>query len=396
MHMGTPIRRALLWLVFITLSIMAAAWMAMGAVAVQSGPGARPADDGGSIRVIKPASTNGTFVFEIECLPSGLTYAPEFPTDFTGANWESVNEIPDGDSCTVTETFPNNDAASWDVEHKVEANEPGSGQFQPGVTGVVPIQAPDTNTIRYKNTFVEPDPLQIKIVKIQSGGPATVFTFDVTCSMQGGPIGGGIIVEVPGDSMSDLIDIPFEYDECTVTEVFPTGGGDLWTTTYGQGQTPGREFSQQLNPQGVTEYVFENTFTPPRKATVTLTKVGPPLDFGFAVACHRISDEVGPSGVNGIGGVVLTGGTSDSETFEFRSEEDRFRCQIAEEALIGWTTTAMVAGAEFWDTGTINGSVAVAFVVAPGDDITVTYTNTAGYLAQPPTGIPPDVFTNDL
>lgn len=395
--METPIRRALLWFVLLTISIMAAAWMALGARALQE-------TNGGAV---VGACDNGAAKAAKDGGPVGASDDP---------NCVEGNIQPGEPSCEglVGALVLSEDSSGSDSDAFVAGNSDGTYLNivpQPGVsilrtvvkggdnsnvydgTDLVGLHSPLNNggnvptishwTICYSVDEIQPTP--IKITKIQNGGPAgTEFSFEVVCSMQGGGIGGGYAVTVVGGSMSDLIPINPEYDECTVTEVFENGDGDPWITTYGPAQIPGRVFSQELNPEGVTEYVFENTFIEPDEATVTLTKIGPLDEFGFMIACSNLTDSEST-------GVILRGGASDSKAFSFEDDDESVECIILEEALVGWTTTVDVTGSENWESGEAQGSTGVRFVVTPGDDISVVFTNTAGYLAQPPTGIPPDL-----
>ncbi|MGI9611026.1 MAG: hypothetical protein ACR2NL_12105 [Acidimicrobiia bacterium] len=117
----------------------------------------------------------------------------------------------------------------------------------------------------------------------------------------------------------------------------------------------------------------------PESARATLSKVGPPLEFGFAVSC---SD--GTSG-----GLAVKGGDSTAWTFDFDTPADTVTCTIAEEQLTGWTTTIGVTGADSWSTGVVPDHPSTEFTFGSGDDVAITFTNVAEYLSVPPTGQPP-------
>lgn len=115
---------------------------------------------------------------------------------------------------------------------------------------------------------------------------------------------------------------------------------------------------------------------PSTDASVTLTKVGPPLEFGFRMSCSN-------------GRTVslgLAGGDFITETFDV---DRSVSCIILEEALDGWTTTATVAGANAWRADVATGYPSVEFTFGAGAQVEVTFTNEAGYLSEPPTGSPP-------
>jgi hypothetical protein len=117
----------------------------------------------------------------------------------------------------------------------------------------------------------------------------------------------------------------------------------------------------------------------PERARATLSKVGPPLDFGFALSC---SDGTGL-------GLALKGGTSTVWAFELDKPDDTITCSIAEERLVGWTTTIVVRGADSWTTGVIPDHPSAGFTFGAGDDVSIVFTNVAKYLSVPPTGEPP-------
>lgn len=246
----------------------------------------------------------------------------------------------------------------------------------------------------------EPDPYKIKIVKDQVGGPVdTLFDFNIECSADQGPIGVHDPVSVYGGGTSDIIEIPAEYDRCTVTEVFDTGDGERWATLVGQGLASGRELTLDLDPEGVTVFYFENTYRPePETASVWVTKKfeGPEdWKFGFAFICTSYGNA---------DTFVLGGGESAHFDIPFfkqqvlvaeeNGEHDGLLCGVAEEALPGaWTVNVSVEGASDSKTATEGGASAL-FPVYPGDAITVTFENIPGYGAQPPTGIPPVLATD--
>lgn len=117
----------------------------------------------------------------------------------------------------------------------------------------------------------------------------------------------------------------------------------------------------------------------PDSARATLSKVGPPLDFGFAVSC---SDGTA-------GGLAVRGGDSADWTFDFDEPSETVTCTIVEEKLTGWTTTIGVTGADSWTTGAVPGYPSTEFTFGPGDNVSIIFTNTAEYLSVPPTGQPP-------
>lgn len=399
--MGTSIRRTTIWLVLAALSIAAAAWMTVGVSADASAPA--PKD--GRLKIIKERGGGiggwpaGAFIFNWSCnTDPAHTGNVTFPDDFTGAQFDTGVEYPAGTTCTVEEKNGTLSVSDYSVTTQIEA---GGGFAAINPRNIDINNASGQNTIKFKNTELEPKQVRIEKNVVDFPGQPPDFVFDISCDM------GGYFqtVAVAGGSQ-ETINLPADTIQCQVTETGVAGGslGD-WATTFGTPPTDGLVFFQVLDTDDVTVFEFTNTWNPPqpKDATIWVNKeFSGPEDwkFGFAFACE---------GFGNADTFVLGGG--DSAHFEIpfyetdvlfveengNGEEHGILCGVAEELLVAdWTVNVSVSGTDEFDTGPteVFGGLAL-FAVYPGDAITVTFENIAGYLVQPPSGISPVIIGTD-
>ena len=237
------------------------------------------------------------------------------------------------------------------------------------------------------------DTYQIKVIKkVTDMGDheGLTFYFQYECYTAGPEpvVGGGqelieVYVGQPGMGMSDHIDVG-HYDSCTVWEVFPDGGGDMWIT-----EPANRELTYELGVESgpVTEFEFTN-MPQPKVATIWVNKVfkgNQDWRFGFGIQCWTedgtVLDQEFYLGGGGdkhfdvpfrVGPEVLE--TADTENY--RSAH----CSLWEDELLGdWDVYIEVDGADYErvDTG-------VDFYIYPGSEVEVTFTNEPGYLPGRP------------
>jgi hypothetical protein len=322
--MGTSIRRTAIWLVLAALSIAGAAWMATG---VSADAGAQPTT--AQIKIIKqptPGNAQGPWLFTWACDDLATTSGTAlYPDDFApGKEYDVPGDIAIGTDCTITETFPNNDGDAWDTSYQIE-----QGPFESGTVALVEIRNGGTQTVKFKNAAVDPEPYQFQIKKTQVGGPDTNFEFTIQCTI--GTPGEADVAGVAGATVFSNV-IETESEECTVTETGATPGGlDDWITDPAT-----RAITLDLNPDGVTVFEFTNTWTPPKFKKITIAKIQvgypPPTEFSFSVQCDGTS-------VTGVGSFI---GTME-KTIDVPA--DTKECTVTEVSadspggLAAWTTT---------------------------------------------------------
>ena len=303
--------------------------------------------------------------------------------------------------CTVREMFPDGDGHMW--------------QTEPASREMTYELGPDTGSVMEFVFVNRPMPRPtIKIVKkvtSMQGEPGLSFYFDYQCwSEDRDTFGGGdddyieVYVNEDGMGMSRPIDV-YGYDECTVWEVFPDGGGELWIT-----EPRSREITKPVGgpivrladdgngppDRGPTVFRFVNTPRPlPQDGHIWVNKVfkgTQDWDFDFHLTCR------GPE--RGFEKWFSLGGGDDIHfDIPFRpvrplpdsllfgeNERPWLECWLYEEALPGdWEVSIDVDGSQY----EINGS-GVGFHVYPGSEVDITYINKPGYLPGKPTGFPKD------
>ncbi len=258
----------------------------------------------GSFKIIKthpgfPQSdvVDGMFRFDIVCtdvngreFTTGGPYI--YPNDFTGAQVQDPTELPLGTDCIVTETTLAAGAAfgSWLVETDVEAGQ----AFIPQNPRTVTINnASGNNTIRFRNTLEEPDPIPAQFTIVKNFNPSTAadgtaFYYVVSCERGGqnlfsgvfGPLdahGEELVISNPGPGITLEVG-----DQCTVEET-GVGGGPLptgWSVSP-SGAVP---VTPSIASDDVT-VVFVNTPPPvvPDYGNIRVIKVAPPGDFEFTI-----------------------------------------------------------------------------------------------------------------
>ena len=167
-----------------TLAIAAAALLAGGvAAAPGADAGGPPNDTTGELKIVKNLGggwPDGAFIFTWECT-DGQTGQATFPDAFTGANFISPQEYEIGTVCKVEETNGVLSVSDYEVTTSVEGS-----AFEAINPRNVPINnSVGLNTIQYKNTLTEPDPLVLEITKNLVGGPLSVsdIEFEISCDM---------------------------------------------------------------------------------------------------------------------------------------------------------------------------------------------------------------------
>ncbi len=212
---------------------------------------------------------------------------------------QDPTELPLGTDCIVTETTLAAGAAfgSWLVETDVEAGQ----AFIPQNPRTVTINnASGNNTIRFRNTLEEPEPVPAQFTIVKNFNPSTAadgtaFYYQVICERGGqnlftgafGPLdthGEELVISNigPGGTLE-------VGDQCTVEETgagfgpLPTG----WTVspTGAVPVTPG-------TPADDVTVTFVNTPPPvvPEYGNIRIVKIAPPGDFGFffTISCESV------------------------------------------------------------------------------------------------------------
>jgi hypothetical protein len=187
----------------------------------------KPTDpETGSLKIIKqptPGNADGPWKFTWVCDDkAGTSGTAVYPDDFApGKEYDVPGDIVLGTDCTVTETFPNLDAASWDTSYQIEG-----GPFTAGTVAIVPIKNTGTNTVKFKNDFIEPEPeiATITVVKKFEGPDDWRFGFAFTCE---GELFDSVVLG-GGESASSGVAFYGEPQgmRCAVAEQLLVGG---WT-----------------------------------------------------------------------------------------------------------------------------------------------------------------------
>jgi hypothetical protein len=331
-------------------------------------------------KVLVGGPANTQFEFTLQC-----DLQPYPNVTLTGTETKTVDVPADTGRCKVTEVGASsqNGLDDWTTTpaRDITLTLGTSANTQAVLDGPAVV-------FEFTNTFIEPEPEtgRLKIIKQPTPGNASgPWKFTWVCNDNTATTG---TATYPDDFTGAEYDVPAPIalgSDCTVTETFPNGDSASWNTSY---QVEGGPFQAGTvavvgidNGKGSNTVKFENDFIEPEpeNARVTVHKVGPLLDFGFAVYC---SDQFGD-------GFSLRGGTSTAWTFRFGGLRDTITCTVLEEQLTGWTTTIVVTGAVKSKNGGEASNPSTQFAFGPGDDVTVTFTNVAGYLSVPPTGLPP-------
>lgn len=392
--MGISIRRTTLWLVIAVLAIAAAAVLGTGAGAGNdaAAPPAAGCDNGAGLAdanftgpINNPVCVDGNIQ---EGAPSCVAL------DVPNALFLDRSPSENATDGNVTGTLVG-DGLYLDITAGANVNVLGAvikgGSDSNLYTGDLQgLHSPLANsgnipaishwTICYEIEDV-PEPQDIKITKTQVGGPATTFTFEVTCDMQ---VLGTIEIDGSG---SKLFEVPADAEQCQVVEVAadsPNGLAD-WATDPAD-----RTVFSELHGSGPVEFAFTNRYLErPDDATVTVRKVfeGPDTwKFGFVFACQS-EDDIVYFSLGGGESRVFTIGFSELLSIDNLDEGLQVPCVVAEEALLGdWTVDVSVDGATATDSGTETFGTFAEFSIEPGDDVVVTFTNIPGYAAQPPSG----------
>ncbi|MGI9610415.1 MAG: hypothetical protein ACR2NL_09010 [Acidimicrobiia bacterium] len=393
--MGTTARRTTLWLVLAVLAIGGAAWMTMGAsadvgvVAVACDNGATDADQDKVGGADNPQCVEGNLQPGApSCEGLVALYLAE---DSSASNSDAfVTVTSDGTYLTVV---PQPGVNVWRTVVKGGNN---SNVYLDN--DLVGLHSPLNNggnvpaishwTVCY--TVDEVPNYQFQIAKTQNGGPeaGTTFDFEVQCDT-GTPFDVTVGAGADLTALSDVIET--DSDSCTVTEVDATGGLGSWSTDE-------LTISKDLSSDQVIVFEFVNTWIEPEpeSANIWVNKKfeGPESwDFGFAFICQDFGNQ---------DTFVLSGGESEHITVPFllngvTDDDDYYGnlCAVVEQALPGdWTVNVSVSGASDYEVISEAGQLSGAlFEVHPGDSISITFENIAGYDAQRPSGIPPQLVT---
>ena len=215
----------------------------------------------GSLTVTKVAPLNAVYSFSVSC-----TNDPSSPYtfDITGSDSDTINNIPAGAQCTVTETDPGS-----------AYNAPG---YSPSAT--VTILANDTVTVTVTNTL---KPGGLTVTKAAPAGSTEVFHFTVTCT---GDSNSPYTFNITGSDSHPITGIP-AGSSCTIVETSP--GVDFNTPAYSPSATA-------LTQANVTkEVTVTNTL---KTGDLTITKVAPigsTTQYTFDVTCtNPHTSPVGP------------------------------------------------------------------------------------------------------
>ncbi len=185
--------------------------------------------------------------------------------DITGSNSHTINNIPAGSECTVTET------------------DPGSAYNPPGysLSNKVTILANDTVTVTVTNTL---KPGGLTVTKAAPAGSDEVFSFTVTCS---GDPNSPYNFDITGSDSHSITGIP-AGSSCTVVETSP--GADFNAPAYDPSATVATEANV------TKEVTVTNTL---KTGDLTITKDAPASQqstvFNFDVTCtNPHTSPVGP------------------------------------------------------------------------------------------------------
>jgi uncharacterized protein DUF5979 len=154
----------------------------------------------------------GPFKFHVACVaPGGGAFTlPAADTDFNlaGGDIHPVNvEIPDGSTCTVTET-DNGGATATAIEDTTA----------PTADGIVTIKDLTTQAVAFTNAFVPP--IKLVVTKKVSGNIAGPFNFTVTCTNGTTPVtlaAGDAAFSLSNNGSKSIAGIP-NGSLCTVKE----------------------------------------------------------------------------------------------------------------------------------------------------------------------------------
>jgi uncharacterized protein DUF5979 len=215
----------------------------------------------GSLTVTKVAPESAVYSFSVSCTNDASS---PYTFDITGSASHTINNIPAGSQCTVTETDPGS-----------AYNAPG---YSPSAT--VTILANDTVTVTVTNTLKSGG---LTVTKAAPAGSDEVFSFTVTCS---GDANSPYTFDITGSASHNITGIP-AGSSCTVVETTP--GSDFNTPAYSPSATV-------LTEANVTkEITVTNTL---KTGDLTITKVAPSgstTEYNFDVTCtNPHTSPVGP------------------------------------------------------------------------------------------------------
>jgi hypothetical protein len=206
----------------------------------------------GSIKIVKvaPASQSATvFHFSIDCTHPNNTYTAQI----TGSGNTTINDIPAGSSCQVSETsVPSID--------DVAVSPPGTFTVESGKTFTVTV----TNSLK---------PGNLTITKVAPAGSTDTYDFTVTCTNDpNSPYSKSIT----GSGSTTINGIP-AGSECTVAETDP---GAAYNPP---GYSPSNVIT--IQPNDTVTVTVTNTLKPGGLTVTKHAPAGSTEQFSFTVTC---------------------------------------------------------------------------------------------------------------
>ena len=204
---------------------------------------------------------------------------------FSSDSTQTVSDIPDGTSCTATETDP---GTGWSTTVSVNG-----GTATTGFSGTATIVSGETSNISFVNSHQSEGtpPGALSVTKTINGGTGP-FDFTITVSCTGMD---DVVLHFTTDSTQTVSDIP-DATSCTATETDPGTG---WSTTVSVNHgtaTSGLSGSTTVNSGQTSNISFTNTFTPPPapgalSVTKTIDGGTGPFSFTITVTCGSMAPD---------------------------------------------------------------------------------------------------------
>jgi hypothetical protein len=208
-----------------------------------------------TVSKVAPAGSTESFSFTVTC--SGDPNSP-YAFSITGSGNHTINGIPAGSSCTVSETSPGSDF-----------NAP---QYSPNAT--VTVSANSTVTVTVTNTLKTGN---LTVTKVAPAGSTDTYHFTVTCTNPHTSPVGPYSFSITGSGSHTVTGVP-AGSQCTVAEDDP--GATYNPPAY----SPSAAVT--VNGDATVTVTVTNTLRP---GAVTITKVAPAeeqnTDFDFVLTC---------------------------------------------------------------------------------------------------------------
>lgn len=219
--------------------------------------------------VTGPANAADPTSFSFTAACTGYTLAAGDASFSLGdGGTKTINGIPTGTSCTVTETSP---GSGWTTTRSIDG-----GAAATGTAGTITMDS-NGESIAFSNVR---STAALTVTKTTSGGTGT-FAFTVACT--GFPLSAGDSSFSLSGGQSKVISAIPTGTSCSVTESDPGSG---WSTTYtvaGGSATAGRAATTTIASGGVT-VAFTNTRNT-GSLTIKKTTTGGTGTFAFDIDC---------------------------------------------------------------------------------------------------------------